>query len=169
MQKKTDLKKENSFEFAQNKFIQYLEQKGYKKTPERFEILRLVCLQKKHFDVQLLFNEIKQLKYPISRATIYNTLNLLLECRLIQKQILGSKIKYERTFKPSCNYLVCTKCGLSKEFKDEYINRFIQNKALRGFAPSHHSLYIYGLCNSCKKIKEKKNETVTEIKTKPKR
>lgn len=145
------LEKEEALAGVKQKFTKHLELKGLRKTPERVAILELIHKNKGHFDVDNIQELLKD-KCRVSRATIYNTIELLLECNLVIKHQFGnSQAKYERTTDNKHHHLICASCGSIKEFGDESIPKLIQNKPLRGFKASHFSLYIYGVCNKCLK------------------
>lgn len=147
--KKTE--KEKALSEVRQKFTEHLDRKGLRKTPERLAILELIHKNKGHFDVDNIEELLKE-KCRVSRATIYNTLELLLECNLvIRHQFNNSQAKYEKTTDNNHHHLICANCGSIKEFGDDSITKLIHHKPLRGFKATHYSLYIYGLCNKCSK------------------
>ena len=68
-----------------NKFTEYLNQHKHRKTPERFAILDHIYSTKGHFDVDSLFQTMNTQSMRVSRATLYNTIELLLDCGLLVK------------------------------------------------------------------------------------
>ena len=66
-------------------FSAYLVQNGHRKTPERFAILSEIYGYNGHFDVETLYEKMKSNNYRVSRATLYNTIELLLACNLVTK------------------------------------------------------------------------------------
>lgn len=145
------IEKQEILETIKQQLTEHLERKGLRKTNERFAILEFIHKSKGHFDVDTL-HELMQSKYPVSRATLYNTLELLLECNLVIRHQFGNnQAKYERTTDNHHHHLICANCGSIKEFGDENISKLVHHKPLRGFKPSHYSLYIYGICTKCSK------------------
>lgn len=137
---------------AVNIFTEYLLKHKHRKTPERFAILEKIYTLEGHFDAETLFG-CMQNDYRVSLATVYNTLDLLLEAGLVIKhQFDGLSAQYEKAIGSNIhNHSVCIVCGKIKEFTDKKIRKAIQSKEFANFNSTHYSLYVYGVCKKCSK------------------
>ncbi len=143
--------KENVKSTVKNILTNYLEQNNLRKTPERFAILDAVYSIEGHFTLDELSDKLNEVeRFPVSRATLYNTLKLFMELRLVIRHRFQGATKYEACYdNNSHSHQICTMCGKVTEFKSQKINEAIAALHLRRFRKDGFSLYIYGICSAC--------------------
>ena len=148
--------KELNIENIKDVLRQYLMDKGFRNTPERYTILEEIYNMEHHFNVDDLYLLMMQKKYHVSKATIYNTIEIFLDAGLIRKHQFGEKTlstsSYEKSyFDKQHDHLVIYREDSDKEIAEiiEFCDQRIQEikesieKAF-GVSIDTHSLYFYG-------------------------
>lgn len=139
----------------------YLESNHHRKTPERYAILDAVYSLKGHFTLDDLGALLEKKHFRVSRATLYNTMHLFIELRLVMRHSLVSGVKYEACYSSKDNHIhqVCTVCGVVTEIYAPAVTEAVNETKLTRFRKDTYALYIYGVCSSCQaKITRKRNE-----------
>ena len=116
-------------------------------------ILQEVIKLDKHFEAENLFDHIKSINIKVSRASIYRTLDLLVQSGLVNKINFDNSCYYYETTvnKASHDHFICTECGKIIEFYYSEIEG-IHNKLSSEFGLEiiEYAHQIYGKCRDCK-------------------
>jgi Fur family ferric uptake transcriptional regulator len=152
----------------QDSFSAYLESKkekdkGRRKTEVRFAILSEICGFPKHFDMDMLQNKLNDNKFHVSKATLYNTLNVLIDAGLVVRHQFDAGLvvhrphqspipaQYELRKKAETHqHFICTQCHRVREIKKPHPVENNFNTSKNRLAPEYVSVCVYGLCGRCR-------------------
>ncbi len=144
-------------------FMTFLESKGMRETYERKTILNTILELSRSFDYEALSGLLRNKGEQICRATIFNTLSLLIESGILRRQhFADGQNNYELTAQlPSGNqlHLLCTSCGKISDLRNSQIIRELRHMKFGSFLPTYLSLTVYGMCSKCQKKNRIKNQT----------
>ncbi len=103
-----------------------------------------------------LYQSMTESSFRVSRATLYNTIDLLLDCGLVVKHQFGGNIStYERAYgNENHNHMICTTCGEVWELKNDNLLTSNHLKKIKKFTVNYYSMYIYGICSKCSHAKK---------------
>ena len=136
----------------QQRFEAFLRSRQLKLTGERLELVEEVFGQAHHFDADQLHMALKQKGKAISRATVYRTLDLLVQCGLVRKSSFGDQHAHYEAVRSNehHDHLICLNCDAIIEFFRSDLEA-LQEQICKefDFRPMHHSHQIFGLCKDC--------------------
>ena len=144
----------------------YLETNNYRKTTERFAILDAVYDMQRHFSLEELGKKMSKDNFRVSRATLYNTMRLFIELRLVVRHRFIGQTKYEACYNNDDHiHRICTACGTVKEIESTPITEAIAETKFTRFRKDGFSLYIYGICSRCQaKLSRERKKVKNKIK-----
>jgi Fur family ferric uptake transcriptional regulator len=141
------------------KFSDYLDAHGLRKTTERYAILQRIMDINGHFTIEELQQMIDSDGFRVSRSTVYNTVELLMDAKMLRRHVFeGMQAQYERITVPH-THLICTNCGKVKEVRDPNFAAFMNARRFNAFNTDHYSLYVYGTCSTCARKLKRSRQT----------
>ena len=142
---------ENVKETVKQILTDYLQKNGHRKTPERYAILDTIYSIQGHFDIDTLYHFMEdEGNFRVSRATLYNTMDLLSDAHLVIRHKFDNSAQYERSFNVNTHFhRICMSCGRVSEVRDEKLRQAIENAHSKGFTIVHSAFYMYGICSKC--------------------
>jgi Fur family transcriptional regulator, ferric uptake regulator len=135
------------------RFRQYLREHHQPITKQRDLVAQVVFLAEDHLSVEGIRRELKQRGEPVGTATVYRTLDLLVESGLVRSHEFGEGFRrYEAMVGQSDHeHLICEQCGRVVEFANERLERMLPALAdEHGFQHRRHKVEVYGVCRTCR-------------------
>ncbi|MBR5335483.1 MAG: transcriptional repressor [Bacteroidaceae bacterium] len=143
---------------VKQQFSDYLRSNKLRSTPERHAILNAIYTMEGSFDIETLLSHMeKNEKFHVSRATVYNTIALLINANLVIHHQFAGESRYEKCFGRELSYAICTNCKKVTEIKNIKIKDNISNN-IKKLTLTHYSLYVYGLCSKCMRTAKRRNK-----------
>lgn len=161
--------KEETIELVKEIFRSHLKEHNQRQTPERFMVLEEIYRADGHFDADDIFFNMKDTGSRVSRATVYNTLDLLVECNLVQRHQFGkNQYYYERAYAyQQHDHIICKECGAVLEFCDPRIQEIkTMMEKIHDFNITGHSLHFFGACEdieNCTRREEIQNKKRAKV------
>jgi Fur family peroxide stress response transcriptional regulator len=130
--------------------IEALRKKRYKATSQRIAICRFALRSRDHPTARRIYSQVKEVHPTVSLATVYKTLHVLKELRLVQElAVPQSEMRFDSYMKPHLN-LVCLQCGNIRDLDDRRIREMVAGVAATArFTVTGQHLDIYGICERC--------------------
>ncbi len=130
--------------------IEKLRGKGYKVTPQRIAICRIVLNSRSHPSAQQVYDEVKKLHPTVSLATVYKTLEVLRNLDLVQEiNFSRGQARFDSYLTPHIN-LVCLKCGKIADVDDVTVKEMTTRVAAAAkFKLVGQRMDVYGFCQKC--------------------
>ena len=133
-------------------FSNYLKNNNLRNTAERDAIFSAVCQTKDPFTLDMIWQQLEDSRFHVSRASIYNTMELLLAATIVVRhQFAGVMVQYElKHIADQYNYTICKHCGTIRKIKNDKMKKLFTDYKIPKFTLEHYSLQFYGICSKCK-------------------
>jgi Fur family ferric uptake transcriptional regulator len=140
---------------SKRKISSILRQRGYKLTPQRRAVLKIIMESRNHLTPEAIYQRVKE-EYPgIGLTTIYRTLNILSDSGFICEVHTAGSCRSYLVRRPleHHHHLICSECNKVVEFTDCDLSD-IERKLSQGtgFKIEEHLLEFVGICPDCQKL-----------------
>ena len=148
-------------------FSEYLERLrpvGGKRSSKRDLIINVFLRQEGHLSADDLVEIMRHDNHKISRATVYRTLQWMVEAGIARKVDFGEgRFRFEHSYRhPRHFHLICKTCNQSSEFLSSDIEGFVEEIAAeRGFSARQSVLQIYGTCEECQAGRQRTGKDIS--------
>ena len=150
-----------------DRLTQYMKEKSMRKTPERYEILRVAGLANGIFNIdELMLLMQKHGKFQVSRSTLFNTMELFFNAGLVNRHLVATAAHYElRTDRNPKAYVICRQCNTITRVSTSTARLALQNLHVRYFSIEDTLVYMHGFCRKCqarKRQEVRKNKNLSK-------
>jgi Fur family transcriptional regulator, ferric uptake regulator len=123
---------------------------GYRLTPQRAMILKIIQDKKGHVGVSEIIQKVKSVAPEINVSTIYRTLDFFIKFGFITHMHTKDGDEYEYGEAGHHQHLICKSCGSSKEIRsDLFVNLAKEIKEKYGFLIEMKHVPVFGVCDEC--------------------
>ncbi|MBS6397043.1 MAG: transcriptional repressor [Clostridiales bacterium] len=142
-------------------FADLLREKGLKVTTQRLAVLTALSQKPdSHLTAEEIYELVKVSNPEIGLATVYRTIQLLLELKIIDRIHLDDGYVryelgnvYEQEDGHHHHHLICVKCGRVMSFQGDLLEAFEKKMEEKtGFRIQDHDVKLYGYCGDCLKM-----------------
>ncbi|MDR2147975.1 MAG: transcriptional repressor [Tannerella sp.] len=139
-------------EKLQKTFSEYLKNKNLRHTVERDAIFNKVCSTIEPFTMDMIWQQLENENFHVSRSSIYNTIELLIDSKIVVRHSFSyTNVLYELKYiSDEHHHIVCTTCGVVKSVRIGKLSNILTGFKIPKFTPEYYALNIYGLCSKCK-------------------
>jgi Fur family ferric uptake transcriptional regulator len=143
---------QNNNGFIVEAFSEYLKDKRLRHTTERDAIFEKIYHTKCLFTLDTIWKQLEDDNFHVSRASIYNTIELLLDAKIVVRhQFTATNVQYElKCVAEQHHHVICISCGAISEIKNGKINGYFSGYKIPRFTSEYYTLYFYGICSKCK-------------------
>ena len=148
------IERSNKYDWFWSSLDNYLDKHQLKQTKQRTQIIEQFIRLDTHIDAEMLYQHFNESGKKVGLATIYRTLTLLEQAKLVeQRSFADGRTLYElNTPNEHHDHLVCIECKKVIEFENQEIEDLqIKVAEKHGFKLTNHRLDLYGICTSCNK------------------
>ncbi len=136
-----------------NRIAGILREHGYKLTPQRHILLKVIAAHHDHLSPDEIFEIARQEDPGIGKVTVYRTLELLNKLDLLCRVHAPDGCRGYMMRRPTehHHHLVCSACGNAVDFTECDLNGLEKDlEAKTGFTIEGHLLELYGRCRNCR-------------------
>ncbi|GEM_PF-2106053 len=147
-----------AYEEAYKRYHSYILAHGKRFTPERVFVLKQLYAQKNPIDIKTLHELVCKEEGQVSLSTIYNSLSMLIDARLVRRLDLvnGAMAFFEKTLGVEPHgYAICQSCGKVKTLQISKFLPLIDEQMPKGFLTTDLNLQVNGLCKKCQTAAKK--------------